>query len=108
VPFTPSLVVVGDELYFVSDNGVATCLDARTGRQRWTERLGGSFSASPTYADGHVYFLNEDGVTSVVKAGPTYQLVAANDLGERALASPTPDDGTLYVRTQSHLWRIRN
>jgi outer membrane protein assembly factor BamB len=108
VPFTPSLLVVGDELYFVSDNGVATCLDARTGRQRWTERLGGAFSASPTYADGHVYFLNEDGVTTVVKAGPTYELVATNDLGERALASPAPDDGTLYVRTQSHLWRISN
>ena len=48
-----SVLVVGDELYFVSDNGVATCVDARTGKVNWTKRLGGDFSASPVFAEGH-------------------------------------------------------
>ncbi len=106
VSLTPSPLVVGDELYYVSDNGVATCLDARTGQPHWTERLGGAFSASPVFADGRVYFLNEAGVTSVVKAGATYELIAKNDLGERALASPAVDDGTIFLRTESNLWRV--
>jgi outer membrane protein assembly factor BamB len=66
-PMTPSPVVLGDEIYFVSDSGIATCLDARTGRAHWTERLGGTFSASPVAAEGRIYFTSEDGVTSVVK-----------------------------------------
>jgi hypothetical protein len=108
VPLTPSVLVVGDELYFVSDNGVATCVDARTGTQHWSERLGGAFSASPVFAGGNVYFLSEEGITSVVKTGKTYEPVASNDLGERALASPAIDDGVIFLRTQSHLWRVGN
>jgi len=106
VPTTPSILVAGEEVYFVSDNGVATCLDAHTGEVRWTERLGGGFSASPVYAEGRVYFTNEDGTTYVVRAGNEYELLATNELGERALASPAVDDGALYLRTESHLWRI--
>jgi outer membrane protein assembly factor BamB len=106
VPTTPSVLVAGSEVYFVSDNGVATCLDAKSGEVRWTERLGGGFSASPVYAEGRVYFTNEDGTTYVVRAGQEYELLATNELGERALASPAVDDGTLFVRTASHLWRI--
>ncbi len=105
VPTTPSVLVLGDEVYFVSDNGVATCLDAKSGEVRWTERLGG-FSASPVYADGRVYFTNEDCTTYVVRAGRGYELLATNELGERALASPAVDDGAIYLRTASHLWRI--
>lgn len=105
-PMTPSPVVVGDEIYFVSDNGIASCLDARSGRAHWTERLGGAFSASPVAADGRVYFTSEEGVTSVVKAARKYELIAANDLGERALASPAPADGALFLRTASHVWRL--
>ena len=106
MPTTPSVLVVGDEVYFVSDNGVATCLDARTGDLHWTERLGGGFSASPVFAEGRIYFTNEDGTTYVLKPGKEYELLATNELGERALASPAVDDGTLYLRTASHLWRI--
>jgi outer membrane protein assembly factor BamB len=83
-------------------------LDARTGQQHWTERLGGDFSASPLLAGGHVYFLNEEGVTSVLKPGKKFELVAKNELGERSLASPTPTDGAIFLRSQSHLWRIGN
>ncbi len=106
VPTTPSVLVTDDEVYFVSDNGVATCLDARSGEVNWTERLGGGFSASPVLAEGRVYFTNEDGTTYVVRAGKEYELLATNELGERTLASPAVDDGAIYVRTASHLWRI--
>jgi outer membrane protein assembly factor BamB len=105
-PLTPSMLVVGDELYFVSDNGVAACLDARTKKVHWTERLGGDFSASPAFADGRIYFLNEDGITYVVRAGKEFELLATNDLKEGALASPAVSNGVIYVRTESHLWRI--
>jgi outer membrane protein assembly factor BamB len=105
-PLTPSLLVVGNELYSVTDNGVATCLDARSGDVRWTKRLGGDFSASPVGADGHIYFLNEEGTIYVIRAGKTYELLATNDLAERALASPAITNGAIIFRTESHLWRI--
>lgn len=106
VPLTGSLLVAGDEIYFVSDRGVASCLDARTGDEHWSERLGGGFSASPVYADGRVYFTNEEGTTYVVRAGTEYELLATNDLGERSLASPAVDDGAIYLRTEGFLRRI--
>ncbi len=105
-PCTPSTLAVGDDLYFVSDGGIATCADIKTGQTHWTERLGGGFSASPFLAEGRVYFLNESGVSFVINAAETYQLLAKNDLGERALASCVPVDGGLYIRTDSHLWKV--
>jgi len=105
-PNTPSTVVVGDELYEVSDGGIATCFDARTGVVHWTERLGGDFSASPVHAEGRLYFQNEAGVGFVLKAGKTFELLAKNDLGERTLASPAVTDGALFLRSKGHLWRI--
>lgn len=105
-PNTPSLLVVGDEVYFVSDGGIATCADARTGEVHWNERLGGDYSASPVAAGGRLYFLNEAGVTTVLRAGKEFEVLARNDLAERALASPAPVDGGLFLRTAGHLWRI--
>jgi outer membrane protein assembly factor BamB len=105
-PLTPSVLVVGDELYMVSDKGVASCLDARTGNVHWTKRLGGDFSASPIFADGHIYFQNEAGVTTVIQLGKEFESVATNDLGERTLASPLPLDGALILRSENHLYRI--
>jgi outer membrane protein assembly factor BamB len=105
-PLTPSMLVAGQELYFIADNGVATCLDARSGETHWTERLGGDFSASPVWAEDRIYFLNEEGTVYVVKADKTFQLLATNELGERALASPAVADDVLYLRTETHLWRI--
>jgi outer membrane protein assembly factor BamB len=106
VSLTPSLLVVGNEVYFVADNGVASCLDARTGKLHWTERVEGGFSASPVFADGKVYFVNEAGVTYVVNADTTYELLATNDLDEETLASPAVMDGAIFLRTAEHLWRI--
>lgn len=107
-PHTPSVVVAGAELYCVSDNGVATCLDARTGAERWRERLGGNYSASPLHAAGVVYFQNETGEAVVVRAGPVFEELARNQLGtgERTFASYAVDDGGLLVRSESALYRI--
>jgi outer membrane protein assembly factor BamB len=106
VPNTPSPIVVNNEIYFVSDSGIATCLDARTGNLHWTERLGGGFSASPVLAEGRLYFQNEAGVGTVLKAGKTFELLAKNDLGEPTLASPAVTDNALFLRSKSHLWRL--
>jgi outer membrane protein assembly factor BamB len=106
VSLTPSFLVAGDEIYFVSDDGIASCLDARTGQVHWTERLAGAYSASPVIAEGRVYFQNEEGTVYVVKADTTFELLATNDMKERSLASPAVDNGALYWRTESHLWRV--
>jgi len=105
-PHTASTLALGDELYFVSDGGIATCADAATGRINWTERLGGNFSASPVAAEGRLYFQNETGVGTVLKAGPTYEVLATNELGEATLASPAVADGALFIRSEKYLWRI--
>jgi outer membrane protein assembly factor BamB len=107
VPHTPSPLLVGTELYLVSDSGVASCLDARTGRVHWTKRLGGSYSASPLYAGGKVYFQNEDGLGTVIEAGRHFQALARNDLEERALASYAAAGNALFIRTQNHLYRVQ-
>jgi outer membrane protein assembly factor BamB len=105
-PNTPSLLVVGEELYAVSDGGIATCFDAKTGTKHWSERLGGGFSASPVCAEQKIYFLNEQGACFVVKAGKTFELTAKNELGERTLASPAILDNTILIRSAGHLWKI--
>ncbi len=105
-PHTPSTICVGDELYFVSDGGIASCVDAKTGTLYWSERLGGDFSASPIFAEGRLYFQNETGTAYVVKPGRTFEVLAKNELGERSLASYAVTDGALFIRGESHLFRI--
>jgi outer membrane protein assembly factor BamB len=107
-PNTPSPLIVGDELYMVADNGIATCTDLRSGKVHWSERLQGNYSASPIAAEGRIYFQNEEGLGSVVKASTSFQLLAENDLGEPSLASYAVTDGTLFIRTEHHLWKISN
>ena len=105
-PLTPSPLLVGDELYIVSDGGIATCLDARTGVTHWRQRLGGNFSASPVFADGRIYFQSEEGVTTVVAPGTAYRELATSRLDGLTLASMAVADGSLYIRTHDHLYRI--
>jgi outer membrane protein assembly factor BamB len=105
-PLTPSPLLAGEYLYVVSDNGIATCLDARTGAIHWRERLGGNFSASPVYADGHIYFLNEDGETTVVTAGQQFHKLATNRLDGRTLASTAISGGAIFIRTDKNLYCI--
>jgi outer membrane protein assembly factor BamB len=106
VPLTPSPLLVGDELYMVSDQGVASCLDARTGKIQWQERLTGAHSASPLYADGKIYFQSEDGAGTVVRAGRQFERLARNKFDERTLASYAAADGALFIRTEKNLYRI--
>ncbi len=105
-PNTPSLLSVGDEIYAISDGGVASCIDARTGTINWSERLGGEFSASPVHAAGRLYFQAENGTGFVVEPGKAYHLIARNELDERTLASYAVDEGAFFIRTESHLLRI--
>lgn len=105
-PHNPSPLLVGGELVLVSDNGVAACLDARTGREHWRERLGGTFSASPFHAAGRIYFQDENGTTTIVKPGTAFEKLAANSLPGKTLASPAPIEGALFIRTDKALYRI--
>jgi outer membrane protein assembly factor BamB len=106
-PNTPSLLLVGDELYMVSDRGIASCVEAKTGKVHWQERLGGNYSASPLYADGKVYFQSEGGVGVVVKAGKQFEVLARNAMQERTLASYAAADGALFLRTETQMYRIQ-
>ncbi|HEX3315628.1 MAG TPA: PQQ-binding-like beta-propeller repeat protein [Gemmataceae bacterium] len=105
-PHTPSPLLVGDELYVAADNGLGSCVDAKTGKVHWQQRLGSAFSASPLYADGKIYFQTEDGVGIVVKAGTKYEPLARNELGEKTLASYGVVGNAILLRTEHHLYRI--
>ena len=105
-PHTPSPLAVGDELYVVSDIGIATCLDGRTGETLWRERLGGNYSASPVLADGRIYFLSEEGVATVLAPGKTFSKLAANQIDGSTLASMAIADGSIFIRTDSALYRL--
>lgn len=105
-PHTPSMLVIGSEVYMVSDKGIASCVDAKTGKVHWKERLGGNFSASPLYGDGKIYFQSEEGIGTVIKPGTTYEELAKNDMKARTLASYGVVDSDLLIRTDSALYRI--
>ena len=105
-PLTPSPLLVDDLLYLVTDLGVATCIDARTGEVRWRQRLGGNYSASPVYADGRIYFQSEEGRTTVLAPGDTFERLATSELDGITLASPAVAAGSFFIRTQTHLYRI--
>lgn len=106
VPKKPSALLVGDELYLVSDNGVGTCLDAKTGEMHWTERLSGQYSASPLYADGRIYVFSQEGKTLVFKPGKEYEELAENQLDAGFMASPAVAGNALFLRTETHLYRV--
>lgn len=105
-PHTPSLLLHESELFMVSDRGIASCLDAATGEVIWQERLGGNFSSSPLLAGDRIYFQDEKGKATVVKAARKFEVLAENDLKERTLASYAPVDGALFIRTAEALYRI--
>ncbi|MCH7988166.1 MAG: PQQ-binding-like beta-propeller repeat protein [Planctomycetes bacterium] len=105
---SPSPLLLGNELYFISDKGAATCVDAKSGNVLWKRRLIGNFSASPLYADGKIYFQSEEGNATVIKAGTTFVELAKNRLGEETLASYAVVDSALLIRTEGHLYRIES
>jgi len=105
-PHTPSMLIVDGLLYFISDGGIASCVEPATGTVIWQERVAGPMSASPVHCRGYIYFLDETGVCSVIRAGRKFEILAKNDIGERSLSSMAMDDASIYLRTEKHLFRI--
>lgn len=105
-PTQPSLLYVSPHLYSVTDGGIVHCYDGKTGEVIYAERVGGNHSASPVYADGLIYFLSETGETTLVKAGPKFEIVARNPLNEKCQASIAISGGRLYLRTEKNLYCI--
>ncbi len=89
-----------------SDKGIATCLNAQTGKLIWTHRVGGNYSASLVYADGKIHFFNEDGKTTIMKPGPEPHVLGTNELDDGFMASPAVAGQAFYLRTRTHLYRI--
>lgn len=106
VPIQPSPVVVDDLIFFISDGGVATCLDGTTGEEVWRDRVGGNHSASPIAADGRVYFFDQSGKATVIAADREFEILAENELDTGFMSSPAIVDDTLFLRTKTHLYRI--
>lgn len=107
VPKRSSLLVVGQRLFMVSDQGIASCLNALTGEVLWQKRLkGGEFWASPLYAGGKIYFSSKQGTVIVVAAADTFEQLAENQLESGINASPAVLDQALFLRTFKHLYRI--
>jgi outer membrane protein assembly factor BamB len=108
IPQKPSMIVVGDRLYFVSDKGIVRCLDAVSGEEKWFERLPGDYSASPLAAGDRLYFCNHEGACTVIKAADQYEVLATNQLDGGLMASPAVAGKALFLRTSGHLYRIEN
>jgi len=94
---------MGDYLVAVSDSGIASCLDARSGKRHWQTRIGEGHTASLVSAGGLVYFLSDDGVTKIVRPGKQFELAAENAIGEHCYASPAISRGQIFLRSEKHL-----
>jgi outer membrane protein assembly factor BamB len=105
-PDSPCPVVCAGLLFVVSDNGIAQCLDAKTGAAQWKEQLPGDHKASPLAADGRVYFLGRDGRCTVTAAAAKFETQAENRLDDEFIASPAVSDGKLFLRGRKALYCI--
>jgi outer membrane protein assembly factor BamB len=106
VPGISSPLLVGNHLYWNSDDGVATCVDAATGELRWQERLGQQHVASPVSAGGRVYFFGREGKTTVVKPGDAFERLGENKIDGVVSATPAISGKAVFLRTDTHLYRI--
>jgi outer membrane protein assembly factor BamB len=104
--YVPSPVAYDGHFYLVTDEGMASCWDAKTGKPAWHERLGGHHSGSGVVAGGHVYFTDDNGVTFVLKASPEFEPVARNPIGEHCYSSPAFSDGEIFLRGERHLFCV--
>lgn len=109
IPEIPSPLFYQDRLYLARNGGLLAAIDAETGKQLYRGRLGGSggYSASPIAANGHLYLLSDEGMVSVAKAGPKFELIHRHELGEPATVTPAIDVNTIYIRGENHLWAFR-
>ena len=106
VPRNSSIILINNLLFMAADNGVVSCLDAKTGTTHWIERVGGSCSSSPLHANGLIYLTDETGKTFVFEAKRKYQLSAVNDLKERTLASSMAYNNSVFIRTEKAIYRF--
>ena len=103
-----SLIAVDGLIYMAADESFITAVDAKSGQIVWTERIGGKYAASPIYADGRLYFFDQQGSTIVLKPGRTMEVLATNKLDAGFMASPAVDGKAFYLRTKTHLYRIES
>ena len=106
VPSRPSPLLLGNLIFMVSDNGVASCIDAVTSTPIWQHRFGGDYSASPVCADGKIYFFDENGKSQVIEAGKEFKQLAENHLDSGCMASPAVVGKSLIVRTKTDLYQF--
>jgi len=106
VPKKPSMTLVDDLLFTIDDGGIVSCVEAKTGKEVWRERVGGNYSASPLFAEGRVYFFSEEGKTHVVAATREFKKLAENSLADGFMASPAAAAKALFLRTKTSLYRI--
>jgi hypothetical protein len=107
MPQRVSPLLVGDLLFVVNRNGIASCLEAQSGMLIWQERLEGAYSASPIYAAGRIYLFNEDAVCTVIKPVREFEVLATNPLAKEPLmATPAVAGKALFIRTEKHLYHI--
>ncbi len=106
-PYVPSMLVWKDHLYYVNDQGLASCHVAQTGEPVWTDvRLGGTMTASPVLIDGKIYAVNEEGQVYVFEAGPQFKLLGKSSIGEPVMATPAVATNRLFIRGDKHLFCI--
>ncbi|MCI0336580.1 MAG: PQQ-like beta-propeller repeat protein [Acidobacteria bacterium] len=107
-PDVPTPVIDGKYLYMVRDNGVFMCLDSKTGKEIYAQQRlkPGIYSPSPVLADGKIYATNEEGLTTVIKAGPQFEILSENALNDYCLSSPAISEGQIFIRTAGHLYCI--
>ena len=106
-PKHSSPVLVEGRVYMMSNDGIATCLDFKSGQEIWKGRIGGHHSASVLYAGGRIHFFDEEGQTTIIQPGETLEILARNQLDDGFMASPAVADGALFLRTTTHLYRIQ-
>ena len=107
-PDVPTPVTDGKYFYVVNDRGIMWCLDAKTGSEIYGQQRikPGAYSSSPVLADDEIYVTNEDGLTTVIKAGPKFEVLAENALNDYCLSSPAISNGQIFIRTAHHLYCI--
>lgn len=107
-PLNPSMLLIGDELNVVSDAGIVSSIDAKSGKVHYQKRIGGNFSASPLFAEGRIYLTDEAGTTTVIAPGTRFSELASNKIDGQTLASLAAIDGAIFLRSDTHLYRIGN
>jgi outer membrane protein assembly factor BamB len=108
VPTRASVLLHDGLIYMVDDGGIATCVDAKTGKKVGGRRIGGEYSASPLFADGRIYFFSQDGKTTAIEPGREMKGVGESKLDEGFMGSPAVSGKSLILRTKSHLYRIES